>query len=532
MNRIKNGYLLIGAVVLVLVFGLVATSITYIAITESHTAANRLEGQRAFNIAQAGLHKGLYGVINRVTTCSAITGNPDFTDIIFAGGDFSVTGTLYNPSSTTLTANINATASIIPVASLTGYAPFGQVQIGSEIIYYSAYSLNSGTCGGSPPCLIGASRGKNNSEASNHSAGSLVYQNQCHVESIGGYPDLTNPRAMRVVSEELLEDTRGQGWIVGNSVGGGEMIARWTGATWVREGPSSSVPDAHLNAVAVISPSDAWAVGQLNDGYALILHWDGSGWSRVMPDASVPAEDLNNVKCLDSNNCWAVGDDKTFIQYNGASWFANTTSAVPSKNIYGLSCVSANDCWATGEKEGTALIIHWNGSYWERADAGTTAARPLYGAFCNDANDCWVVGSNETFSHWDGLSWSGVTPEASVKGTVRAVTCLNGNDCWAVGNQIGGQPMFAHWDGASWVGHSSVGVSPHTLNAVDCILSNDCWAVGQSQTIAHYDGVNWSNFTPDPSVPEVNMNGVSMFNYEGGSVSQMSLPAFWHEAFS
>jgi hypothetical protein len=68
-------------------------------------------------------------------------------------------------SQTTLTAGINATATTIPVASVSGLSASGKIKIGGEIIAYAAISVLN---------LTGCTRGQNITTATSHLSGAVT----------------------------------------------------------------------------------------------------------------------------------------------------------------------------------------------------------------------------------------------------------------------------------------------------------------------------------------------------------------------
>lgn len=73
-------------------------------------------------------------------------------------------------------------------------------------------------------------------------------------------------------------------WAVGNSVSGttiSTLTEHWKGSTWAltpSPSPGSGQDPKALEAVTVISRSDAWTVGFFGDGHTIIEHWGGGAW--------------------------------------------------------------------------------------------------------------------------------------------------------------------------------------------------------------------------------------------------------------
>jgi hypothetical protein len=99
-----------------------------------------------------------------------------------AAAGYEVTCYRRNPTSTTLSAGITATATVIPLTndptvSPNIYAPLGQVKIDFENIFYAAIGTAAQcAAAGYTYCLVGAERGAANTAAAAHSAGSAVQQ--------------------------------------------------------------------------------------------------------------------------------------------------------------------------------------------------------------------------------------------------------------------------------------------------------------------------------------------------------------------
>lgn len=89
--------------------------------------------------------------------------------------------------------------------------------------------------------------------------------------------------------------------------------------------PTAGPRDSFLNAVAVVSPTDAWAVGMRRDdagrARTLAMRWDGRAWSTVpTPNFSSADHRLSSVAIVSRDLVWAVGDAKH------AWWIQNASS--------------------------------------------------------------------------------------------------------------------------------------------------------------------------------------------------------------
>jgi Tfp pilus assembly protein PilX len=501
----QGGFLLLSAVVLIVVMGFVASTIAYDAVTESQASSEQVDYDQAFYIANAGLQRAIAGItggdINSRIACGSVSGDSNYTAVSFASGQFSVTGA-GNTLSTTLTLAVNASTTILPVASVSGFNAQGVIMLDSEVLTYSGTSTSSGSCAGDAPCFTGVTRAAGGSTAAPHVILTPVAQSSCNLVSTGAVSTIANPSSLREVRSGvgLMPDA----WLVGDR-DGSETVGRWDGAAWTRRSASSVIPNVHLNAIAMLSYADMWIAGNRNSSNANLVHWDGSSWTRYLPSPSVN-QHLYGISCIASNDCWAVGNARTFLHWDGSGWTTgnvktngNTNSGkVPNKQFRAVSCSSANNCFAVGQADGgEALYARWDGSQWKRVVPDSSVPdQNLYGVSCPGDNDCWAVGKRDSstlnISHWNGSTWTRVNPAVAVNSHLYGVNCTSSNDCWAVGQRKSGDVLLEHYNGTNWSRVLPTSGDPNQdLWAVNCANPNSCWAVGKSGATLYYDGSTW-----------------------------------------
>jgi len=525
----QHGSLLVGAIVLIVIIGLLAATVVRLTVVSSMMTSDQLDSAKAFYIAQSGLEAAAYRMIHDDLSCSAVTGDAALTNISFGGGALTVIGTNYHPTPTNLTMDISSNSTIIPVSDISGYSSIGRMAIDGEVIDYYGTSTNPIACSGAAPCFTGALRGQDGTMPDSHFAGASVVQYACLLESTGAVPNLTSPIAKRSVSEQIVFAS-GHGWMVGNADSAGETILNWSGWTWSRSGPYFLVPNVTLRDIATATSTTAWAVGDKNNGRGTIAYWTGATWFRYL-GLLVPNQNLNAISCPTSDKCFIVGDQRTLIRSQkilGVTvWFDAPESGVPNENFNDISCTSSTNCWAVGNKSGSVpVIIHWNGSQWTLSATGDLPAKNLLGIDCLDANDCWVVGQLGTIGHWNGSAWSAVMPPVELTTlNINSIDCMSSNDCWAVTDHGALGPLFAHWGGLFWTVMTGVGVTNSQLTGVSCAAADDCWAVGNNQSIVYWNGLQWTGITPGATVPNVHLRGVV---FESGVVPTI---AFWREIY-
>ncbi len=181
--RQQRGALLIAAVVLIAVFGLLASVATYLFVGGSAASGDHLHSAQALFVAESGLEHAAYQLKSGVS-CASLSSTQTV-----GVGSFTTTAAANNALST-LSSAITATDTVIPLASTSGFGAHGRITIGGEAINYVAKTATQ---------LTGAKRGVAGTTAASHSSGTAVSQNQCLVTSSG-----TVGTARRVVERAVL----------------------------------------------------------------------------------------------------------------------------------------------------------------------------------------------------------------------------------------------------------------------------------------------------------------------------------------
>jgi len=336
----QRGFLLVTAVVLIVIAALLISAMVFLSATDSETGASNTQSAQALFIAESGVERALYGFTKEGAACGSLAYTAGLGQ-----GSFTTTGTLYAPAATALSAAISATDSVIPVASVAGYAPHGRIIIGSESINYTGSSSSS--CGAfSPPCLTGAARGASGSVAAAHALGAAVSQNQCLIRSVG-----TVDNATRTVDRAISAASGSTSAIIvyaKETTPGTPFYRFWdnTTATWGAEQSASSVGGGRIQYIVVKSARtrNEMILGTLDDtGDIRIQIWNGSNWSdgttvgatRLMADVG----GNDNYRGFDI--AYETGNDRAMVVYNNGINNRN-----PAYQIWDSTS------WATGTLNG------------------------------------------------------------------------------------------------------------------------------------------------------------------------------------
>ena len=187
----EKGVTVIAAVATLMVLSLMGTVVVSLVGIENYSALHQAQSLEAQWIAEAGVQRTLTYMSRENGTCPPPPPATLFSNVTLGRGTFTVTATRYNPSPTAInkSGGINATATIIPVDSLTGFAPRGRIAIEAEFIGYTGTGTTAGQCPGeTPPCFTGAKRGMDDptgTTAAAHADNTPVSQYQCTISSTG-----------------------------------------------------------------------------------------------------------------------------------------------------------------------------------------------------------------------------------------------------------------------------------------------------------------------------------------------------------
>lgn len=303
-----------------------------------------------------------------------------------------------------------------------------------------------------------------------------------------------------------------------------------------------------LNAVSVLSSSDAWAVG----GSETVLHWNGIGWAPVTIPGLPASVTLTAVDARSRSDVWAAGiadagtpfspETTLIVHWDGTAW-----TRVPSPGSFsspqlpaltGLSMDSATDGWVVGSVYNvdsgkvTSLALHWNGTSWEQVTTG--AGFSFSGVASFSSSDATAVGTHQTSRfaftpvafHWDGTSWARTAalpaphgvPASQLSGPI-SLSAPSATDMWTLGGYFtstGAVHTLAwHWNGTRWTVLSTSLTTPPGggLTGVAATSAANVWAVGftstsggngndQAPVSVHRNGTGWTPVTtPDPIGP-------------------------------
>jgi hypothetical protein len=341
----------------------------------------------------------------------------------------------------------------------------------------------------------------------------------------------------------------------GTGSGGDQPAAAQTkasvacGAAWsLATVPQPPQHESNVTGLDGVDASDVWLVGHQHAPVGkniapLTQHWDGTVWTRI-PMPAPPGDGdagLNALTVISPTNAWAVGFSSPngsgygyrpiAANWKGHEWQVAALPNVgsPSSSLTDVAAASADDIWAVGYRfvdlHLTPLVMHLTGNGWALVDAGGTGggSAVFTSVAAAGPDDVWAAGWSEAggppqalLEHWDGTAWSivsGGDPGAAAS-ALTALTALGPNDVWAVGylDEATDQTLIEHWDGSTWsiVAGENPGDTFNTLRAVSAASPFDIWAVGTKldaaadryDTLAeHWDGTAW-HAAPAPSGPK------------------------------
>lgn len=389
--------------------------------------------------------------------------------------------------------------------------------------------------------------------------------------------------ALAGVYASSANDVWAAGGMTARSNGQAGLIEHWDGTRWAvavtseaSSGGADFPPSAlALAAVAGSGADDVWAVGgsSAHSPGPAVVHWDGTAWNPGVAPCytSCVSSQLNAVAVLSPTDAWAVGvahipggsvpaDHPLVEHWDGTQWqlVPGSDALSTDATLSSLVAFSATDVWVFGaEQHYYAFIAHWDGRTW-RVVAGASAPNdqlPLVdidttlSAAASDphavSQPIWVVGT--TFANpcvdcklplilrgSDG-NWSVLSAAQVATGTaasplsavsLKAVGVVGSADAWAVGTYqppkgptvLPGRAFTAHWDGTRWQDVPvPAGQTLDELDGVVAVSANDVWAVGSSTNlgsgnywshtlVTHWDGASWTvvpSPNPGATVPNI-----------------------------
>jgi hypothetical protein len=171
------------------------------------------------------------------------------------------------------------------------------------------------------------------------------------------------------------------GWIIGCAIKGDSYypaIRQWNGISWDDISLSEKIYDGYcLNAIDIVSASDAWIIGEdrgdylgtggLEGGPIVLLHWNGTEWKTFPTPNSMQgavSTAWGDISATSTSDVWIINSDKdTIAHWNGSTWeftklpfgfYDPIGSAYPS-----VLALSSDDVWVGGR-----ALYHWDGNKW------------------------------------------------------------------------------------------------------------------------------------------------------------------------
>ncbi len=328
--RRARGFLLIVAILVFVVIAVAIAALANMTSADIRSSSGHAQSEQAYFVATSGFEYASQR-FGAGTQCANLTN----TNIAVGAGRFTTSGVRYTPARTTLSAAIGAASTTIPVASIAGYAPRGQVRIDNEYINYASTSAVAGICNpAAAPCLLNAQRAASGSTAAAHVIATPVAQTMCVVTSTG-----TAGGAIRVLQQGI----RLPGAMVVYAKLNGDRVPyyrMWDGTAWGAERTATNVGGAgSINFMVLrFSRTRNEAILGVQDSAGAITTqiWNGATWSAVTAIGNAAA----NYRGFDIE--YEQNSDRALIAYHtnvatrfsyrtlsGTTWSAATNVALP-----------------------------------------------------------------------------------------------------------------------------------------------------------------------------------------------------------
>lgn len=562
MKKNQNGFLMMVAVVIIVIFSLLSVALVGMMQSSALESKYLQAIPKADALAESGLEQGRANLINSTiasrSTCAALSNTTAVGTGNFVVTDATNAVNLPNPryAFTTLSTPISA-ANVITAAAPAAivvndtsvFQASGRVLIGREVFAYNRI-INATT-------LNAIGRAQTDSLATSHVTGELVSQFQCMMDSTGSQP-VTAPLAIREyqqsVQQPVLFTASGSTTV--------PAIYRWNSdaseLTW--QSLTITTPAGKpLNAISALNYHDAWAVGNNLAPSFFFSRLQGNTWTGfTYTDASGLSAHLNGVWSTSSVEAWAVGDvvghganavfsilrwtrngtntnnnwcllstasgcGGVLVDVTGTSSTARYLYSIETRDTNGDGIADAG--YAAGGKEGvntnnSGVVMSFNGTTWAKVEIGTGSDNVgvIKGLAMtpNGTSEVFFTAPSANGSNTGVVArlrsgvWSFIS---NITGKMNAVSVIdyNGDGVADFGCAVGDGGRYVFFTGASTFAATTnalVGDTNPNLIGVSVITPTDIWAVGASGARFHYDGSTWTSITTGVATAN-QINGIS-----------------------
>ena len=250
-----------------------------------------------------------------------------------------------------------------------------------------------------------------------------------------------------------------------------------------------------LNAISVVSPTDAWAGGE--QGH--LIHFTGQAWTTLDPPEleGVTIQDLHMISSLAG---WIAAGEHAFA-YTGAGWVERSTGLGPDAlSLSRLAVVpGTGDVYAVGRNWATppgphSALAHWDGGAWQEGSIAVPATVVWADAAFASATDGWIVGadtfggSTPVLRHWNGATWSALAGPAGAAALQRVSVAVPGA-LWVTGEDAAGGGHIYRYAGGAWTAWDTPGSG--MPGAITFLSPTDGW-VATFDNLLHWDGTTWT----------------------------------------
>lgn len=489
----QRGFLMMMAAVILVIIAALGMALVKMFQSGVNSSSSTVAYSDAFNLAQAGIEAGANQLVSSTSWC---TGAFQSTVSVSGVGEYRYRCLATNTTAS-LSADINNTATTIPLSSVANFADFGAITIGSEQIYYQGRDSAANT-------LLNAKRGQNGSVAATFARGVSVTQNQYIIESEAANPSLSGNVWGKSVLQEAFLLQQGAVYYAGGNDGN---LFEYNGSTWVNRVSGGA------NLMSVVIPPVLNSTNGYAAGAALTfllksssgVNWSSQTVSGISPTTSIS---INGLAFYSNTLGHAVAYDDTnriayaySIDMGSGVWIPRTLSATTRYNFRSVSCADANNCWAVGYRVNssgtsyTTFYARWTGIFWSitRQTSNTYSSFNNISIDCPLANRCMVVFDAGRYYYYNG-SWPSGPSQLSFASAqnFNSVSCPDSNTCMIVGS--GGRWVKCTLSNSSAScpnPNNTIPGSPD-LRAVHCISGNDCMAVGVGTIAYRYNGSTWT----------------------------------------
>jgi len=332
----------------------------------------------------------------------------------------------------------------------------------------------------------------------------------------------TNPDSIKNLINDIAIGNEGIVWIgsgnsMGSAGGGGGMLTRFDGSTWITyTRTNSDLYDDYVFGVGVDSNHSVWVGTERG-----VDVFNGENWIHYDTYDGLTANWVEAVY-IDGSDYWFGTQGGGVSKFVTPTWTTYDDTNVLVHNTIRSLASNGNEVWigAGDFFELDGGLSHFTGYQWETFTSDNSPL-PLneVNAITQDGNDNWWFGTWDGATQYDGENWMTFDTSNGLSGQDDTrVIAANGNDVWVAtyhpfckGSTYWTPPCggLSKFDSTTWVTYSISSTIGTEIIRDIAFDGNDVW-FGTDEGAAMFNGTDWYTYTTANGLVEDYVNSVAV----------------------